>query len=339
MMQNLRHLNRVSTGLSYLLRRERVWGQPVFFTIETINSCNFRCVYCPQSDQEHHFVNGRGIMSLEDFKRIIANLRAAFDVRIVSLHRDGEPLLNKRLEAYIEHLTELGIYVTVSSNCSLLSAERAGRLVDAGLRMVGTDFCADPALYERLRARGVWQETLEGIRHLLRAGTERNADFRIVIKDMATHAAPAKDAGALMGQTRALFGEWPDRVTVMPVYFHNALGESLMNLAQPSGTPERTLYTLCHQPWVNFTIDFAGRVVGCCRDLRSEYALGNLLEQPAAEIWNGERMRQLRQALIQKRPQDISICKACDVPWQGSYSGRTPFEKVRNFFLADAWRR
>jgi radical SAM protein with 4Fe4S-binding SPASM domain len=338
-MQNLRHLARISTGISYLLQRERVWGQPVFFTIETINSCNFRCIYCPQSDQDNHFVNGRGIMSLEDFKKIIANLRSCFDVRIVSLHRDGEPLLNKRLEAYIQHLTHLDIYVTVSSNCSLVSQERAHRLVESGLRMVGTDFCADPALYERLRARGVWTETLEGIRRLLRAGTEQNADFRIVIKDMATHGTSPKDAESLMARTRELFHEWPDRVTVMPVYFHNALGESLVNLSKGPEAPERTLYTLCHQPWVNFTIDFAGRVVGCCRDLRSEYVLGNLLEQPADEIWNGERMVNLRRALTEKRPQDIGICKACDVPWQGSYSGRTSLEKVRNFFFAGAWRR
>ncbi len=338
-MHNLRHLNRVSTGLSYLLQRERVWGQPVFFTIETINSCNFRCVYCPQSDQEHHFVNGRGIMSLEDFKRIIANLRSCFDVRIVSLHRDGEPLLNKRLEAYIAHLTELGIYVTVSSNCSLLSEERANWLVEAGLRMVGTDFCADAATYERLRVKGVWAETLDGIRHLLRAGAKQSADFRVVIKDMATHAAAPKDTEALMARTRALFDEWSDRVSVMPVYFHNALGESLVNLSKPSEAPEKTLYTLCHQPWVNFTIDFAGRVVGCCRDLRSEYVLGNLLEQTATEVWNGEKMMSLRRALTAQRPQDIGICKACDVPWHGSYSGRTPLEKVRNFFFAGAWRR
>lgn len=338
-MQNLRHLNRVTTGLSYLLQRERVWGQPVFFTIETINSCNFRCVYCPQSDQDNHFVNGRGIMSLEDFKRIIANLRSCFDVRIVSLHRDGEPLLNKRLEAYVEHLTELGIYVTISSNCSIVSEERAHRLVQAGLRMVGTDFCADAPLYERLRVKGVWEETLAGIRRLLRAGAAQHADFRVVIKDMATSAAPPKDAEALMGKTRALFAEWPDRVTVMPVYFHNALGESLVNLSKSPEAPERTLYTLCHQPWVNFTVDFAGRVVGCCRDLRSEYALGNLLEQSASDIWNGERMVNLRRALVDKRPQDIGICKACDVPWQGSYSGRTSLEKLRNFFFAGAWRR
>jgi wyosine [tRNA(Phe)-imidazoG37] synthetase (radical SAM superfamily) len=231
-MHNLRHLNRVTSGLSYLLQRDRVWGQPVFFTIETINTCNFRCIYCPQSDQENHSVNGRGVMSFEDFKHIIANLRSCFHVRIVSLHRDGEPLLNKRLEAYIAHLTELGIYVTVSSNCSLLSEERARRLIEAGLRMVGTDFCADATLYERLQVKGVWPETLDGIRHLLRAGVQLGVDFRVVIKDMATHGIPPKDAAALLERTRGLFAEWADRVTVMPVYFHNALGESLVNLSK-----------------------------------------------------------------------------------------------------------
>src|SRR5262245_42930011 len=97
----------------------------------------------------------------------------------------------------------------------------------SGLRMVGTDFCAEPALYEKLRARGVWTETL----------------------------------------------------------------------------------------------------AGCCRDLRSEYVLGNLLEQPADAIWNGQGMVELRRALVAKRPEDISICKACDVPWHGSYSGRTPWRR------------
>jgi radical SAM protein with 4Fe4S-binding SPASM domain len=185
----------------------------------------------------------------------------------------------------------------------------------------------------------VWEETLDGIRHLLRAGVKQDADFRVVIKDMATHGTAPKDAEVLMTRTKELLAEWSDRVTVMPVYFHNALGESLVNLSKPSEAPERTLYTLCHQPWVNFTIDFAGRVVGCCRDLRSEYVLGNLLEESATQIWNGEKMMTLRRALTEKRPQDIGICKACDVPWQGSYSGRTPLEKVRNFFFAGAWRR
>lgn len=89
---------------------------------------------------------------------------------------------------------------------------------------------------------------------------------------MATHGcAPAK-AKTLMQQTLAPFPEWPDRVTVMPVYFHNALGESLVNPDWTTAATKVSLYTLCHQPWFNFTVGFGGHVVGCCRDLRSEYA-------------------------------------------------------------------
>jgi radical SAM protein with 4Fe4S-binding SPASM domain len=359
-MQNIQHLDRIPTGISYLLHREHVWGQPVFFTIETINSCNFRCIYCPQSDPENHFVNGRGIMSLDTFKRIIANLRSAFDLRIVSLHRDGEPLLNKHLEDYIRHLTDLGTCVTVSSNCSLIPEQRAKSLIASGLRMVGTDFCAHAELYEQMRARGIWRETLAGMRNLLQAAAEAKADFRLVIKDIATDGQPREQAKPIMEETRRLFTRERDRVTVIPVYFHNALGESLVSIkatstdsTQPpamatvagvnggtgqNGSPAG-FYTLCHQPWVNLTVDFAGRVVGCCRDLRSEYIVGNLLEESAADIWNGERMKRLRRALAEKQPREINICNACDVPWQGSYSGQTPLQKIRNFFFSETWAR
>lgn len=229
-MQNLRFLTRIPTGMSYLLRREHNWGQPIFFTIETINTCNFRCVYCPQSDPASHFVNGQGTMSLENFKAIVANLRSAFNVGIVSLHGDGEPLLNKRLEEYIAHLTGLGVCVTVASNCSLISPDRAKRLIASGLRMMGTDFCADAALYERLRVRGKWQATLDGMHNMLQAAAEAKSDFRLVVKDFATHGLSPEQAGPIMEATRKLFPEERDRVTVMPIYFHNALGESLVNL-------------------------------------------------------------------------------------------------------------
>ena len=46
-VHNLRHLNRVTTGLSCLLHGDHVWAQPTFFTLETINTRNFRCVDCP----------------------------------------------------------------------------------------------------------------------------------------------------------------------------------------------------------------------------------------------------------------------------------------------------
>ena len=338
-MQNLGYLRNFPTGLSYLLKTERSWGGPVFFTIETVNVCNLRCVYCPQSDEDAHFQNGRGVMALADFQKIVRNLQSAFDVRAVSLHRDGEPLLNKRLPEFVDWLTTQGIFASFSSNCALVTDPTAQALLDAGLRLVKTDFCADPERYERLRVRGNWQETYAGMVRLLAAAEQRGVDFRLQITDLATHHVDADTAARRMADTAALFGQWRPRVSVQPVHFHNALGESRANLAGDAPTRETGLYCLCHQPWVNLTVDFAGRAVACCRDLRSEYVLGNLLEQPAAEIWNGEPMRRLRRALIDKQPEQIHVCKACDVPWSGSYSGRTPLRKVANFFFDRTWRR
>lgn len=295
------------------------------------------------------------MMSLADFKRIIANLRSAFDVSIVSLHRDGEPLLNKHLEDYISHLTRAGTCVTISSNCSLLSEERARALIASGLSLITTDFCADPKTYERLRIRGDWKQTLDGIRKLLSVADETKAKLRLIMKDIATDGMGTAQSQTSMQRTRELFATANGRLTIVPARFHNALGGSRLSNngstnpatvahpfasdAMPGGNHRNGTYSLCHQPWVNLTVDFAGRVVGCCRDLRSEYVAGNLLQESAAEIWNGERMRFLRSSLAAKQPQRINTCKTCDMPWRGSCSGRTAVERSWNFFFADVWER
>ena len=51
-----------------------------------------------------------------------------------------------------------------------------------------------------------------------------------------------------MEQTQALFSEWEGRVTMMPVYFRNVLGESLVNLSWPAAAAKTIMYMLCDQP-------------------------------------------------------------------------------------------
>jgi radical SAM protein with 4Fe4S-binding SPASM domain len=336
MMRPIRAWKSAQTGLSYALGREASWGPPLFFMVETTNVCNFRCVYCPQSDPASHFINGRGVMPLDDFRRVVAGLRQAFEVRSISLQRDGEPLLNRRIEDYVAHLTASGIAAGFSSNCSLLDPRRAASLIDAGLRRVKTDFCADAELYEGLRRGGNWGRTLEGIRALLTAAEERSAPFRLHITDLGTHGEGEPEATAALDRTRGLFAQWADRVHVAPVRFHNALGHATVDLGGAS--PAGGHYVLCHHPWVALVVDHAGRAVACCRDLRGEYVLGNLLEQPADEVWNGEPMRRLRRALARRRPSEIGVCSGCDAPWTGSYSGRTLAAKAVNFLFGELFR-
>ena len=267
-------------------------------------------------------------MAFEDFVVVLDRLQSAFEVGSVSLHRDGEPLLNKRLPEFVAELTRRGIWSTFSSNCTLIDAERAAALVQAGLGGAKTDFCADADRFEELRAGASWPDALAGMRALLAAA---GPDFVLNVTDLGAHGVTGDEAERAVAATRALFDR-DDRVHVRPARLHNALGASREAPAEGRGG-----YVLCHQPWVNLTVDFAGRVVACCRDLRSEYVLGNLLEQPAADVWNGEPARALRRALAKRRPQDIPVCARCDAPWTGSYPGRSRGAKLLNRALDPMW--
>lgn len=334
---NIAYLKYASVGINFFRKRTRLpTGRVISLTIETTNICNFKCVYCPQSDPDNHFINGKGTMSLDTFKTVLDNILEDFWPRFISLHRDGEPLANKKLEDYIAYAHSRGLKVGISSNCSLLPVKRAESLIDAGLAFIKTDFCEDVATYERLRAGGKWQRTYDGMINLLGAARLRRRRFNMAITDISTYESTPGEAQRRMSATRGLFAEYADWVTVMPVHFHNALDESVERL---STRDEAARYTLCHHPWVHITVDFMGRVVPCCRDLRSEYVCGSLLESPMRDIWNNERYVSLREALVNERPYDIDICAKCDLPYSGSYAGRAFRDKLRNLFFGKMWNR
>jgi radical SAM protein with 4Fe4S-binding SPASM domain len=334
---NLGYLKFASVGVNFLRKRTVLpAGRVISLTIETTNICNFKCVYCPQSQPDTHFINGKGTMPIETFRKIVDNILEDFTPRFVSLHRDGEPLANRDLEQYIRYTRSRGLKTGISSNCSLLPKTRSDSLIEAGLSFIKTDFCADPELYERLRAGGRWNKVYEGMVNLLTSARERGVRFNMAITDISTHQVSPEQAEANMNAVRNLFADFADWVTVMRVHFHNALDESLERYTMEGRSDG---YTLCHHPWVHITVDFMGRVVPCCRDLRSEYVCGDLTTTPMREIWNNERFVALREALVQEKPFDIGICAKCDLPHSGSYAGRTFSDKARNLMFGRMWNR
>ena len=333
---NIGYFKYASVGINFLLKRTKLPpGRLISFTIETTNICNLKCVYCPQSDTENHFINGKGTMSIETFKAVLDNILEDFTPKFVSLHRDGEPLLNKTLEECIEYTRSKGIKTGISSNCLLIPQKRAESLIEAGLAFIKTDFCADKKTYEELRTGGKWEKAYEGMKNLLCEARSRGRNFQLTITDLSTYDVTREQAAGNMRELGALFADFEEYISVMPVRFHNALDESKERISGPASGG----YTLCHHPWVHIVVDFQGNVVPCCRDLRSEYVCGNLLEAPMREIWNNERFCRLRRALVDKRPSEINICSKCDLPYRGSYSGKSFISRVRNLLFAKIWRR
>src|SRR3990167_4872662 len=123
----------IAKAQEYLVRRvspreryEDLLRFPRYLEIETVNVCNARCPMCTIGDWER----GAQPMSDELFDKIAKEVIAhAHELKRVSLYRDGEPLIDKKLGRRVAMLKQGGVkQVAISTNVSLLNEARAADL-------------------------------------------------------------------------------------------------------------------------------------------------------------------------------------------------------------------
>ena len=77
-------------------------------------------------------------------------------------------------------------------------------------------------------------------------------------------------------------------------------------------------WSLCHRPWTLMYFTAHGRAIPCCiapfavRGYDS-FTLGDATQQTLREIWNGERYRDFRRALLSDHPRQC--CANCGLRW------------------------
>ena len=122
--------------------------------ISVTDRCNFRCVYCMPKElfgSEHAFLPRSEILSFEEITRL-ARLFADEGVRKLRI-TGGEPLVRHEIEQLIGMLADIpGIDdITLTTNASLLTPQRATALRDAGLDRVTVSLDAiDDGVFRRI---------------------------------------------------------------------------------------------------------------------------------------------------------------------------------------------
>lgn len=321
-------------ALSYGLGLTYHLDGPITVHIETTNICNFRCIYCPQSKPDDHFnILSRGKMSFKDYQVILDKILTVFPLQEIILTRDGEPLVHPQLSEFVSYTANKGVDVTIGSNGSYFSKEQVKSLIDSGLTKVKGDFCSDKAYYEKVRSGGKWESVLQGYRNLLDYSLAQGKNFHLVLVDLNTYNLDHPDGLQNSLQSlKELFPYPESHLSIGPAMMHNALDEASVILSTSDRIPKKS-YNRCHHPWIELVIDYKGNAVGCCRDLRSEYIIGNVLESEDImnDIWNGKQMRYLRKQLVDKKPEQVTTCNKCDLPYGVSYAGRGMWRKYIRF--------
>ncbi|MBS3786375.1 MAG: GTP 3',8-cyclase MoaA [Gammaproteobacteria bacterium] len=136
--------------------------------ISLTDRCNFRCSYCmPKAlfGANHAFMPRRDLLSFEEITQL-ARVFVGLGVRKLRL-TGGEPLIRRDIEQLIEQLAGIsGVEdISLTTNASLLTREKAQRMKDAGLNRITVSLDGiDDAVFKAMNDVGFpVAQVLEGI--------------------------------------------------------------------------------------------------------------------------------------------------------------------------------
>jgi radical SAM protein with 4Fe4S-binding SPASM domain len=306
---------------------------PEEISIEVTNVCNFKCAFCPQSDPKHHELVPRSYLSPAGAEKILSNLRSG-GVRTKTLHwtLDGDPFMNKRFHELCAVAVAYDFKnMYFATNGMLLTDDVLMQLPNGpGVRYTFTiDFAADPVYFEKVRGtKDSWERIRSNIQYIL--DSENWKHLYIEVSDISTYQFSDHDeVKKRFKLLQELFIDPHGRLKVFSKTFHNATG---LVSKLVSGTPGKR-YHLCPYPWTSLFVASNGDVVACCRDLRRQTVLGNLMQQNLAEIWNSEAFQVLRTNLVERHPEKSTACNGCDLPFDDTkFSWRNVIRAARGRF-------
>ena len=172
----------------YLIKRidnkdkfENLLEFPKYIEIETVNACNARCPMCTINDWERNYPVMKDDVFNKISDEIIENKKF---VKRVSLYRDGEPLIDKKMPQRINKFFKNGIKNTsIATNVSLLNEKKSRDLLEAGLGMV--IFSIDSLqkdVFEKIRVRLKFEEVKENAIKFLQLRDKINPECRVWIR-------------------------------------------------------------------------------------------------------------------------------------------------------------
>jgi MoaA/NifB/PqqE/SkfB family radical SAM enzyme len=145
--------------------------RPQVVFIEVTNHCNLLCETCPRTFFKREPLK---TLTYEEFVWIAEQFP---EMRRVSLHGIGEPLLNKALPQLIKYLKQRQVEVITNSNGTLLTPAWQEVLVESGLDEYRCSIDgASPETYARIRGANLLPKLVQGLGGLVETKRRLKAD-------------------------------------------------------------------------------------------------------------------------------------------------------------------
>ena len=269
--------------------------------IEVTNRCNANCVMCPHEKMKRP----RGHMAWDIFTKIVDDA-SRFEGRglWITLHKDGEPLLDPLLFDRIARVRERlpRSWIQFNSNAQLLTDDMAARLLQSPPdRVVFSVDGATRETYEDIRGGLNYDVVCRNIESFLDRRRAAGSPLKVTMQMVVNREnLPEVDA------YRRRWGGKVDLIVLKPM--HNFLVKGTSARGAGLETFQRAR---CLQPFSNMVIFWTGDLGLCCWDYDNLVGLGNVRDAHLLDLYNGPKFMAVRRAMIRKNCSGVEPCSAC----------------------------
>ncbi|HPD81837.1 MAG TPA: radical SAM/SPASM domain-containing protein [Candidatus Pacearchaeota archaeon] len=275
---------------------------PLGVDIGTTNLCNAACIMCP-----HSKLKKMGTMDMKLYKKIIDNC-ARLNIKLITLSFFGEPFLDKNIIEKIKYAKEKKMYVGLYSNASLLNKDLSKKIIESGLDGITISFDGySKETYEKIRKNLKFEITKRNVLELINIKNKMkrlNPKITLVLVELEENK---KEIGNF-------YKEWKEKVDSINIINMR----NWANDIQKEGTKESFHFNKkikrkpCALIWLKMIVDWNGDVVLCCDDWNHSIILGNLKKQTIEEIWEGDKLKKIRESHKKGEFYNVPLCAGCN---------------------------
>ena len=149
-------------------------GAPLYVAWQITNECNLACLHCIEESGP-----GKAFADELDTRQVFAIIDQLMDSEVPYLSfSGGEPMLHPQFFAMVERVCSRGGQLKIETNGHYLSADNCARMKELGVKAVQVSLDgASASTFNRMRVRGDFDRTVEGLRNLRAAGVPVEINF------------------------------------------------------------------------------------------------------------------------------------------------------------------
>ena len=309
------HPARVGLWKQSRMEWERVKGIfPIYMEVSPTGACNHRCVFCGLDYMKYRAVSLPADIMADRFHEM-----ASCGVKSIMLAGEGEPLLHRQITDLITSAVNAGLDVAVTSNGVLMNAEFSDACLGL-LKWIKISFNAGmPATYAALH-RTKESDFFKVVQNLKDAVILRNRIRRPVTIGLQMLLLPenaseieglAKMARDDIGADYLVIKPYSQHLHSLTKQYYGITYETYLDMeerlsrlstdnfsmifrasAMKRSDAQKTYHRCLSTPVFWGYIQSDGSVYTCSAHLGDQrFRVGNLLEKPFREIWEGDARR------------------------------------------------